>query len=265
MGALRLLIRWELRRRWRCFVVVALLVAFAGGVTLAAVAGAKRTSTSFDRFRTSVRSHDVLLFAEDVDRGDVHELRSLPGVAAIGYLRQLALVRPDGDFLAVGGPLDDAMFRDVNRLRIGETMEAIGARIGDRVTGSSPEGDFEYRIVGRIVVPSLTEPQAVADGAVFTGSGLVRLETRENVSASAAPVVRFRSGVDQARAAQQIDRLPGVGRPGNAGLLRPRVPLEVDRLQQVDRVPFALAVFLTILGGPRGRAPALHERATPPA
>jgi hypothetical protein len=692
MGAVRLLVRSEFRRRWRSLIVVGLLVAFAGGVTLAAVAGARRTSTSFDRFQESTRSHDVLLFVSDITRPDVERLRALPGVDAIGYLRQLALTRPDGDFLAVGGPLDGSMFHDVNRLRIvdgraprpdvpeevlvpeplarqtrlrvgdtlpvqgftpaqvsslasdtsdsdlpkpagpkarlrvvgigrlpidlslqgraggvlilqrsfvkkygsqignfsGETggvlfvrltdgeagvdrflrrarrvigarnydvdpaalsiggiqdsidllaigilvfgalagiaglialglvisrqavllatgqsaardlgmsrlqrataiagplllavvagviaavlgawlasplmpfgvaaraephpgmhfdattlvfgaiaiavvlvaiaaiaawrtarsgwsadrvrqrpsvvarslervglappvtigvgmalrpgrgrtavpvrssligaavavlgvvavavfgasldhlietphaygvnwdrlvddtrldlgpdgklcgptetrwtrfptveaaglvcslsitldgravggvgfasmrgsieptvlegrapaapdevavgtqtLSAIGAHIGDRVTGKSPEGDAEYRIVGRVVVPSLVDPEAVADGAVFTGAGLARLENRDNLSASAVPVVRFRSGADATRAGEQIDRLPGVGRDGGPGLIRTRVPLEVERLHQINRVPFALAVFLTILG-----------------
>ena len=118
MGAVRLLVRSEVRRRWRSLVIVVLLVGFAGGATLAAVAGARRTSSSFDRFRESVRSHDVLVFAEGIGPSDVQKLRSRPGVAAVGYLRQLALTRPDGDFLAVGGPLDGAMFHDVNRLRI---------------------------------------------------------------------------------------------------------------------------------------------------
>lgn len=692
MGAVRLLVRSELRRRWRSLVVVALLVAFAGGVTLAAVAGARRTSTSFDRFQESVRSHDALLFAEDIGRADVEQLRSLPGVEAIGYLRQLAVTRPDGDFLAVGGPLDGSLFHDINRLRIvagraprpdvpeevvvpeplardaglepgdtlpvrgytqeqigelsssssdlpepagpaarlrvvgisrlpidlslqgraggvlilqrsfvekygpdignfsgesggvlfvrladgpagvdrflgqlrrvlgdrtydldpaalsvggiqdsidllavgilvfgavagiaglialgliisrqvallaagqsvvrdlgmsraqraialagplllavvagvivavmgawlasplmpfgvagraepdpgmrwdammlgagaiaivvvlgaiavvaawrtarpgwsaerlrrrpsvvarslesvglappvtigvgmalepgrgrtavpvrsslvgaavavlgvaavavfgaslnrlvetptayginwhylvddarmevpgfaqgkvcgggetrwtdfptveaagficslsitldgravgalgftslrgdvqptvlegrapagpdevavgSETLDALGVEIGDQVTGQSPVGEVKYRIVGRVVVPSLDDPQAVADGAVFTGPGLLRLENPENVSASVVPVVRFRPDVDVARAGREIDRLPGVGRPGGPGLLPPRVPLEVERVQQIERVPFALGLFLTILG-----------------
>src|SRR5262245_15901654 len=118
MSAVRLLVRAELRRRWGSLLVVTLLVALAGGVTLAAVAGARRTETSFDRFQDATLSHDVLVFAEGIERRDVTKLRSLPGVEAIGYGRQLAMVRPDGEFLAVGGPLDDATFRDVARLRI---------------------------------------------------------------------------------------------------------------------------------------------------
>jgi hypothetical protein len=124
MGAVWLLMRSELRRRWRSLVVVALLVGFAGGVTLAAVAGARRTSTSFDRFRESTRNHDVIVFATDIGRRDVEQLRSLAGVDGIGYLRQLAIVRPGGHFLAVGGPLDGSVFRDVDRLRIVEGRAA---------------------------------------------------------------------------------------------------------------------------------------------
>jgi putative ABC transport system permease protein len=129
-----------------------------------------------------------------------------------------------------------------------ETLDALGVRLGDHVTGKSPVGNVEYRIVGRVVVPTLVDPQAVADGAVFTGAGLLRLETPDSVSAGVAPVVRFRGGVDVARAGQEIDRLPGVGRPGGPGLIPPPVPLEVERVQQIDRVPLALAAFLTILG-----------------
>lgn len=158
MGAVRLLIRSEVRRRWRSLIVVALLVAFAGGATLAAVAGARRTSTSFERFQETTRSHDALLFAENINRADVKKLRSLPGVEAIGYLRQLAVTRPDGDFLAVGGPLDGSLFRDIDRIRIVEgraprpdvpeevvvpepLARQAGLRVGDRlpVQGYTPE------------------------------------------------------------------------------------------------------------------------------
>jgi hypothetical protein len=123
MSAVRLLVRAELRRRWGSLLVVTLLVVLAGGVTLAAVAGARRTATSFERFQETTRNHDVLVFAQGVDRRDVTELRSRPGVEAVGYLRQLAMIRPDGEFLAVGGPLDDVLFRDVGRLRIVEGRE----------------------------------------------------------------------------------------------------------------------------------------------
>jgi hypothetical protein len=129
-----------------------------------------------------------------------------------------------------------------------ETMEALDVEIGDDVTAGSSGGDRRYRVVGRAVVPSLVDPQAVADGAVFTAAGLARIEPEGNVSAGVVPAVRFRADVDPARAIREIDALPGVGREGGPGLLRNEVPLEVERLQQIDRIPLALAVFLIVLG-----------------
>jgi hypothetical protein len=129
-----------------------------------------------------------------------------------------------------------------------ETMEALGISIGDRVVAESSEGRQRYRVVGRVVIPSLVDPQALADGAVFTGDGLAQLEEPENVSVSVAPVVRFRPGADQAAVVRRIDALPGVGRDGSPGLARTAVPLEVERLEQVDRIPLALAAFLIVLG-----------------
>ncbi len=113
-----LLWRSELRRGWRGLLVFTVLVAVIGGLTLAALAGARRTASSFNRFLASSRSQDALVFARDVTPAEVARLRALPGVDAVGYARALMLVRPDGEFLAAGGPLDDAMFRDVYRPRI---------------------------------------------------------------------------------------------------------------------------------------------------
>ena len=97
-----------------------------------------------------------------------------------------------------------------------ETLDALGVEIGDRVTGQSPVGKVQYRVVGRVVIPSVVDPEAVADGAVFTGAGLVRLETPNNLSASVAPVVRFRPGVDVARAAAADRPAPGRRSPGKS-------------------------------------------------
>ena len=55
MGAVRLLARSELRRRWRSVVVLTLLVGFVGAVVLALLAGARRTDTSLQRFEHASR------------------------------------------------------------------------------------------------------------------------------------------------------------------------------------------------------------------
>ena len=92
------------------------------------------------------------------------------------------------------------------------------------------------------MVPSLADAQAVADGAMFTGAGLLRLyDCPGNISGIG---VRHYASVPAWRrvpAARRIDQLGGIS------VLRTRIPLGVDRLQQVDRLPIALAGFLAIL------------------
>src|SRR5919106_2634284 len=121
MRAAIFLVRAELRRRWRSLIVVALLVGLAGAVTLAAVAGARRTASSFDRFLESTGTQDVLVFDEHVSRADVARVRALPGVEAVGWAPFLALegptVRAVQGFATVG-PLDDRTLGEVNRARI---------------------------------------------------------------------------------------------------------------------------------------------------
>jgi hypothetical protein len=162
MSAVRLLVRAELRRRWGSLVVVALVVAITGGVTLAALAGARRTSTSFERFQESSRNHDVLVFAEGVDGEDVRRLREQPGVDAIGYARQLAMIRPDGEFLAVGGAVDDSLFRDVDRLRI-VAGRAPRPEVPEEVVIPEPLASDEHLRPGDTIVTRSFSPPQLAD------------------------------------------------------------------------------------------------------
>ncbi|HEU5306840.1 MAG TPA: hypothetical protein VFW97_05910, partial [Acidimicrobiia bacterium] len=61
MGAVRMLARSELRRRWRSVVVLTLLVGVSGAVVLALIAGARRTESSLARFERESRAADLEL------------------------------------------------------------------------------------------------------------------------------------------------------------------------------------------------------------
>ena len=50
MGTLKLVLRAELRRRWRSWLALAALVALVGGLVLAAAAAGRRTASAFPRF-----------------------------------------------------------------------------------------------------------------------------------------------------------------------------------------------------------------------
>lgn len=129
------------------------------------------------------------------------------------------------------------------------TFDIVDRAIGDRVRGEGPAGTASYRVVGRVAVPSLGDStQALADGAIFTGAGLDRLDDPAAQLSHGWVVVRFVPGVDHRDAVRRFARLPGVGDPETSGAELVRVPLEVRRLQQVNDLPFALAGFLVLLG-----------------
>jgi putative ABC transport system permease protein len=139
--------------------------------------------------------------------------------------------------------------RSADEVALGaKTLEALHRRIGDRVTVRTASGAADYRVVGRVAVPALSDPQAVADGAVFTGTALNRLTTAADSSSAQELLVRFRPGVDNEAAAARIRRLPGIGAFQEPGVVAVAPPLEVERLDQINRMPFVLGVFLAVVG-----------------
>ena len=118
MGAAWMCARSGLARRWTQVIGLALVVAVAGAVVLAAAAGARRTASSFDRFATSTRAYDVLVFFRQLGPSTVDTVRRIPGVEAAGLVGALAVQFADGTFIAAGAPSDDVVFRDIARTRI---------------------------------------------------------------------------------------------------------------------------------------------------
>ena len=86
MGAVRLAFRAELRRRWRSWLAIALLISLVGGLVLAATAAGRRTESAFPRF-VAAHGFDALVYASQ----PVPKLAQLPGVASV-----TELVSPDG-------------------------------------------------------------------------------------------------------------------------------------------------------------------------
>jgi ABC-type lipoprotein release transport system permease subunit len=99
MGGLSLWVAAELRRRWTSLVVLAVLVAIAGGVATALVAGAHRADTALARFRAATGPYNLIaemsLGAEkpasaeelagrlDEQAAAVTELSVVPGVESV--------------------------------------------------------------------------------------------------------------------------------------------------------------------------------------
>jgi hypothetical protein len=128
------------------------------------------------------------------------------------------------------------------------TMQTLHVHLGDHVVGRTRAGKATFRVVGTVAVPMVSDPQAVADGAVLTGRGLDQLDDPHDTNDELAILVKFRPGVDQRAAVDRIRRLPGIGGLGRDDVARRPRRLEVVRLEQVDRIPLLLGVFLALLG-----------------
>lgn len=82
VAAGRIVLRAGLRANWRPWILLALLVGTFAGTTMAAVVGARRTESAFDRFTSESGAADLTFDVSDGQALD--EVRSLPGVASVG-------------------------------------------------------------------------------------------------------------------------------------------------------------------------------------
>jgi hypothetical protein len=81
LGAVLLVFRSELRRRWRSWLVLVVLIAIVGGLALAAAAAGRRAASAFPRF-VAAHGYDVYIFNDKPLPG----LARLPGVASVTSL-----------------------------------------------------------------------------------------------------------------------------------------------------------------------------------
>src|SRR5206468_5109363 len=97
MRAVWRLVAHELSTRWQSWAGLALLAGLAGGVVLAAAAGARRTDTAYPRFLHASRASDVLVSPQGTGFGGYY--------AALGRLPEVRVIAPvAGLFVAPLGP-----------------------------------------------------------------------------------------------------------------------------------------------------------------
>ncbi len=131
--------------------------------------------------------------------------------------------------------------RTDREIALGErTLDRIGAQVGDRVSVTGNHGKTTARVVGTALFPSVDDPALLADGAVMVPDGLARISIG-NDNSNSHLVVRWRPGIDTQEARHRLEQISG--QPPN----RPIRPAEVDRLTQLNRLPWILAGFLAIL------------------
>jgi hypothetical protein len=125
--------RAELRRRWQATVLLAVLVGLAGGVVLAALAGARRTATVTDRFLAYHQATNVAVEVQELDTDAVRRLPMVTDVAQGAYMIMVAA-------LPSGAP-NPAAFGEINPFAgLGEPWPGSANR-PILVAGRLPRGD----------------------------------------------------------------------------------------------------------------------------
>src|SRR6266581_1751219 len=88
--------RAELRGRWTSSLIIVLLIGLAGGVTLTAAAGARRTDTAYPRFLRATNSEDFLVSAFQSGSTLYADIARLPEVERTGVVDGLPLAYSPG-------------------------------------------------------------------------------------------------------------------------------------------------------------------------
>jgi len=95
MGGAWLIVRADLRRRWRAMLAMVLLIGLVSGVVLVAAAGARRTDTAYPRFLSRSHAADLLVSpAQSGFRGYFHAVAGLPQVASADMVAFLQMSLP---------------------------------------------------------------------------------------------------------------------------------------------------------------------------
>jgi hypothetical protein len=110
-----------------------------------------------------------------------------------------------------------------------------GARraVGDTVRVDAEGGHARYRIVGRVVMPGIGDPQPLAGSAVMTVGGLERV----GGAADSYTLVGAAPDADRAQLVRHLRRASDIAP------LAAEVPAEIERLRQIDGLPIAIAAL----------------------
>lgn len=202
----------HLRARWPGVLGAALAIGLIGGVALAALAGARRTASTFGAYERDTRlSHmAVNTFTPDLERVDA--ISALPGVESSatyvgldGYPIVDGRVIDDFRFTGVFGSLDGRFFTQdratviegrlpdvdaVDELALTpEIADEFGVGVGDDLTyelrpqeganagASAPARRSTFRVVGLVRLP----PVLVDENDIIAGSILPPAATRANL------------------------------------------------------------------------------------
>ena len=179
-------------------------------------------------------------------------LAQLPGIAAVAEVcfqtiavdgrpvPALAFATLKGDTI---GPevVAGRAPRTADEVALGsKTLQQSGKNIGDTVNVRGRNADRDFHIVGRVAFPGLGQAQPLADGIALTGSAFAPIFD-QNIFVRYF-VGDFAPDADRRAVEHDIGSIPQLTDPSG-----PTVPVEVDRLRQINWFPASLAALIGAL------------------
>ena len=154
--------RCEMRRSARRVVAVVLLVGVVGAVVFATVAGARRSSSSLERFVSSSRASDLTLTG--ITRGpatpaQLRAVRGIPGVIGIGVGRGVLLNFPRVPNLSQVAAVDSTLGGEVDRPRIIEGRAANPRAVDEVTVGETLAAQLHLGVGDHLDAQSFTPAQ----------------------------------------------------------------------------------------------------------
>lgn len=160
-AAIAVWVRGEVARRWKALVALGLLAGLVGGLALGAVAGARRTSTAYERFREATGRSDAIVFASllGIRSPDYTAVRNLPEVEDAGEF----VFAPVGikEFPGSAGALhpgDDRLYRTVNRPLVVAGRLPDPTRSDELLVNRFVAKEFDVDVGDRLTLVSALEP-----------------------------------------------------------------------------------------------------------
>jgi hypothetical protein len=170
--------RHELAARWKAVVALGLLAGVAGGVSLAAIAGARRTDAAFPRFKAATGAPDALVFGTQVGghHVDYTPVKRLPEVADAGEFALAGIFVEDVGHGALGAlaPADSHLYRTLSRPLLEAGRLPNPHRVDELVVNRVAAAKYGIHVGDRLTVVTSSNLAAFYGGAPAAGGPTIR-------------------------------------------------------------------------------------------
>jgi FtsX-like permease family len=119
------------------------------------------------------------------------------------------------------------------------TLETAGVGLGDEVEILGAADSLRATVVGTAVFPVVDERSAPGRGVLLGRADFEQISAPDEVNADV--LIQWADGVDPAAANAELAEATGTE------VFEPRLPSDVNNLQEVEAIPRALAAFLAVL------------------